>query len=194
MNTTIQALETLLPKQAVSELLATYGNPYDVLLHTEEKEWRDETGCGYNSILKLRALRTLLRNFQQRPFAQLPSANSPSQIFKMAKDMQHFDVEYLRVLYLNVKHKVMISENLFKGTINTALISNREIYSKAVKIKAAAIILIHNHPTGDPSPSSNDLRTTQSVVEAGKILNIPLLDHIIIGHNTYYSLNEHGHI
>lgn len=193
MQTTIDALETLLPKQAVSELMTTYGNPFDVLLNTEDTEWKLLPGCGNRGLEKMKALRQIILDFQTRDTIKLASAGNPKRVFELMKDMQYFDVEHVKVLYLNTKNQVISIQDIFKGTLNASLIAAREIFSTAVKVKAA-VIVVHNHPSGDPTPSAEDIKATKKLVAAGKVLDIPLLDHVVIGHNKYYSFSQHDEL
>ena len=91
---------------------------------------------------------------------------------------------------LNTKSKLLGSKQLSKGTVNSAVITPREIFIEALEKKAASVILLHNHPSGDPTPSENDFLLTKRVKEAGKLIGVELLDHIIIGDNCYVSFVE----
>lgn len=108
------------------------------------------------------------------------------------EDLRHQGQEHLILVLLNTKSKLIKDILLTKGTVNSSLISPREIFMEALKGGAVYIILIHNHPSGDPSPSNEDIRITQRIKEAGQLLGILLLDHIIIGDNRYVSLKERG--
>ena len=98
--------------------------------------------------------------------------------------------EYFYVLYLNNKKKVLCNKLLYIGTINGSVAHPREIFKQAYLNSASFIICIHNHPSGDPSPSNEDLNFTHNLIEIGKLNNIPVLDHLIIGNNCYYSFFE----
>ena len=90
------------------------------------------------------------------------------------------------------KNKIISLEDISVGSLNSSIVHPREIYNLAVKKSAAAVILVHNHPSGDPTPSREDLEVTKRLVEAGKILGINVLDHIIIGEGRYLSFKEKG--
>ncbi|MBQ6281932.1 MAG: DNA repair protein RadC [Bacilli bacterium] len=98
--------------------------------------------------------------------------------------------EYFYVLYLDNKKKVLCNKLLYIGTINGSVAHPREIFKQAYLNSASFIICIHNHPSGDPSPSNEDLNFTHNLIEIGKLNNIPVLDHLIIGNNCYYSFFE----
>lgn len=108
------------------------------------------------------------------------------------EDLRHQVQEHLILVLLNTKSKLIKDILLTKGTVNSSLISPREIFIEAVKKDAVYIILIHNHPSGDPSPSNEDIAVTKRIKEAGQLIGILLIDHIIIGDNRYVSLKERG--
>lgn len=108
------------------------------------------------------------------------------------EEMRHLEQEQLKVLYLNTKGNLLKEEIITKGTVNMSIVSPREIFVNAVKYKAVTIALIHNHPSGDPTPSRQDIDATYRVREAGELIGISLIDHIIIGDNKYVSLKREG--
>lgn len=105
-------------------------------------------------------------------------------------DVSHLMQEHFMCLYLNTKAEIIKKETIFIGTINQTLIHPREIYSHAIKISAAAMIFVHNHPTGDSSPSKADLSATELLMESSELMGIDLIDHIIIGNHEYYSIKD----
>lgn len=107
-------------------------------------------------------------------------------------DMGLLDQEELWVLVLNTKNHVLEIDKVYKGSVNTSLIRVSEIFRTAIKRNAAAIIVAHCHPSGDPTPSPEDVRVTSQLVDAGKLLDIDVLDHLIIGHQRFVSLKEQG--
>ncbi len=115
---------------------------------------------------------------------------SPEEVFQYAKDMARLRKEHLRGLYLDVRNKLIRDEIITIGTLNESLASPREVFTPAIQTPAAAIILVHNHPSGDPSPSKEDIELTKRILEASKILEIDVLDHVIIGNERYFSLKE----
>lgn len=117
---------------------------------------------------------------------------TPHDILPHVADMQALEVEVFRVLYLNTKHRVIAAETVSVGTLNASLAHPREVFKGAVRRAAAAIIVAHNHPSGDPTPSPGDWDLTQRLYDAGKILGIELLDHIVVGGGGAWSFKEHG--
>jgi DNA repair protein RadC len=119
--------------------------------------------------------------------------NSPEAAAKYLADLAFLDQEQLEVLFLNTKNVIIGRKTIFKGTLNACFISPREIYKEALKVNACSIIVAHQHPSGDPTPSQEDKEVTKKLAEAGKIVGINLNDHIIIGQSgRYTSLKEMG--
>lgn len=106
------------------------------------------------------------------------------------EEMRHKKQENMKLLMLDTKTKLIGENDISKGTVNASLVSPRELFIEALECGAVSIILLHNHPSGDPTPSENDILVTQRVKAAGDLLGIELLDHIIIGNNCYISFAE----
>src|SRR5690625_1240836 len=110
------------------------------------------------------------------------------------EEMRNLNQEHLVVLFLNTKNQIIHRETIFIGSLNASIVHPREIYREAVKRSAASIICAHNHPSGDPTPSQEDIHVTRRLVEAGKIMGIELLEHLVIGDNKFISLKEKGYL
>lgn len=95
-------------------------------------------------------------------------------------------------LFLDTKYKVIDKKCIFKGSLNVSVVHPREVFHEAIRRSSAAVICVHNHPSGDPTPSREDIEVTERLVEAGRILGIDMIDHLIIGDQTYYSMKEKG--
>jgi DNA repair protein RadC len=108
------------------------------------------------------------------------------------EDMRYLDREHFKVIYLDRKGGIIVTEEISVGGLHSSVAHPREVFKNAVKRSAAAIILVHNHPSGDPAPSSEDMETTRRLVEAGQIVGIEVLDHVIIGDNKYCSMKSRG--
>jgi DNA repair protein RadC len=121
---------------------------------------------------------------------------------KSAKDVYEYcslklagaDKEHFMILHLDSKNKVIKDEIVSVGTLNSSLIHPREVFKSAIKESANAVILVHNHPSGNPEPSENDKEVTQILVNAGKLLDINVLDHIIIGTEGFFSFSNEGYL
>lgn len=108
------------------------------------------------------------------------------------EDMRHMEQEQLHVMFLNTKNVLLKDMLISKGTVNASLASPREIFIQALRYQAVSMILVHNHPSGDPSPSQGDCQLTKRMADAGTLIGIRLLDHIIIGDNSYVSFKKEG--
>lgn len=108
------------------------------------------------------------------------------------EEMRSFQQEYLRVLMLNTKNVVVFVKDVSMGSLNSSIVHPREVFCEAIKRSSASIIICHNHPSGDPTPSSEDISITKRLRECGKMIGIELLDHIIIGNGIYVSLKDKG--
>lgn len=109
-------------------------------------------------------------------------------------DMRFLSQEHFVCLYLNTKNQVLHKKTVFIGSLNASIVHPREVYKEALRRSAASIICLHNHPSGDPTPSREDIEVTKRLVEAGRIIGIELLDHLVIGENKFVSLKEKGYL
>jgi DNA repair protein RadC len=109
-------------------------------------------------------------------------------------DMRFLSQEHFVCLYLNTKNQVIHKQTIFIGSLNASIVHPREVFREALKRSAASIICLHNHPSGDPSPSREDIEVTKRLVECGKMIGIDVLDHLIIGENKFVSLKEKGYL
>ena len=106
--------------------------------------------------------------------------------------MSMLEQEELRVMRLDTKNRVQGTSEVYKGSLNTSLIRVGELFRDAIRYNSAAVIVAHNHPSGDPTPSPEDVAVTRQIAEAGRLLDIEVLDHLIIGHQRFVSLKERG--
>ncbi|WP_108669443.1 RadC family protein [Peribacillus acanthi] len=109
-------------------------------------------------------------------------------------DMRFLTQEHFVCLYLNTKNQVLHKQTIFIGSLNSSIVHPREVYKEAFRRSAASIICVHNHPSGDPTPSREDIEVTKRLAECGKIIGIDILDHVIIGDKKYVSLKEKGYL
>ena len=119
--------------------------------------------------------------------------SSPMEAANLVReDMKFLKQEVLKLIMLNTKNCVLFTKDIFMGGLNSSIVHPREIFSEALRFNSASIIVCHNHPSGDPSPSDEDINITLRLKECGKLMGIELIDHIIIGGNSYVSLKEKG--
>lgn len=110
----------------------------------------------------------------------------------LMEEMRYLYQEHFVCLYLNIKNKIIHRKNVFVGSLNSSVVHPREIFREAIRCSAGAIICAHNHPSGDPTPSPEDLMVTQRLVEAGMTVGIEVIDHLIIGDGTFFSMRNEG--
>lgn len=185
-------LEAVLPKPAVRELMVEYGSVQQALLQTYPQELEQIRGIGPVKARQLQYLCELAKRIYRADSKLPPVVRGPQDVFERVVDMQHLSVEQFRVLYLNTKNGVIAEETVSQGTLNAALVGPRELFRRAVRLMAAIVILVHNHPSGDPSPSREDIVLTKDLAAAGDILGIAVADHLIIGKGRYVSFKEKG--
>lgn len=151
-------------------------------------------GIGLYKALILKAAFELGERMHSGSLEEKIQITSPQDVanFMMGK-MEHLTQEKFIVLFLNSKNVIIKQKTIFIGTLNSSVIHPREIFSEAIKCASNAIVVLHNHPSGDTTPSKEDIRATNRLRECGEILGIDLLDHIIIGGHTYMSMVEDGY-
>jgi DNA repair protein RadC len=142
---------------------------------------------------KLEALFMLSQKLNTPEDITAVAITSPADVAGVFQSrLRYLKHEEIWVLLVNTRNKVVAEQKLYQGTLNECVIRTGEVFRKAIELSAASIILVHNHPAGDPEPSMEDVQTTRKISEAGKLLNITLLDHVIIGGGRYVSLRERG--
>lgn len=190
--------ETLLSEfvspEAAKLLIAEHSSIYNLLLHTSELQWVSISGMGKAKVKRLAYIKAILNRIEAERQKQVTEIKSPQDVAELCADMQDLLQEEFRVVLLNTKNKVIGKKQIFVGTVDSSLVSSREVFYAAVQHMAANIIIVHNHPSGNPTPSREDEEATKRLAQAGKILNIPVLDHIIIGKQGYCSFKEKGYL
>lgn len=150
-------------------------------------------GMGLAKASGIKAAFTLAARFQARRLERFERFTSPRQVFDyFHHEFRDSRKEYFLTLLLDGKNRIIRRVQVSEGSLNQSIVHPREVFSPAVKESAAAMILVHNHPTGDPTPSSEDIAVTRRLREAGEIMGIKVLDHIIVGDGEYLSFVERG--
>jgi DNA repair protein RadC len=150
-------------------------------------------GIGPAKAVEIKAALELGRRLLATSPHERPQVKSPADAANLLmSEMMLLEQEHLRVVMLDTRNRVLGMPTVYKGSLNTSVVRVGELFRDAIRANAAAIIVAHNHPSGDPTPSPEDVRVTRAVVEAGRLLNIDMLDHVIIGRNRYVSLKERG--
>lgn len=150
-------------------------------------------GIGSSKAVQLLAAFELGRRLYSTKTATQIGIKSPKDVADLVMaNLRFLKHERFQALHLNTKNKVLSIETISVGTLDSSLVHPRELFKTAIKNSSAALILVHNHPSGDPYPSKEDLALTRRLKEGGELLGIQVLDHIIIGDNKYISLREEG--
>jgi DNA repair protein RadC len=132
--------------------------------------------------------RTLMAQAEEKPRVTSPADAANLLMF----EMMNLEQEHLRVILLDTRNRVLATPTIYVGSLNTSVVRIGELFKAAIRDNAAAVIVAHNHPSSDPSPSPEDIHVTRQMVKAGKLLDVSVLDHIIIGRNRWVSLKERG--
>jgi DNA repair protein RadC len=152
-----------------------------------------ESGMGEAKTSQLKAALELGRRLVSAGPTERTVVRSPQDVANLLMaDMEYLDQEQLRVVLLNTKNQVIAIAEVYRGNVSSSVVRASEVFREAVRENCPAIIVVHNHPSGDPAPSPEDVKVTQQIVDAGKTLDIEVLDHIIIGRHSFVSLKEKG--
>ncbi|MGD0016534.1 MAG: DNA repair protein RadC [Verrucomicrobiia bacterium] len=185
--------------QLAQELLKVHGNSLDELVRVPLEALAKVKGIGSTKAVQLKAAFELARRLSEESREQRQVLTTPEDAAAVARPvMQHLNHEEFRVLLLNTKHALIKVSEVSRGSLNASIVEPREVFRDAIATSAAAVILAHNHPSGDPTPSAEDVSITKRLVKAGELLGISVLDHVIIGQRTkgrdrdFASLKELG--
>ncbi len=161
------------------------------LFKASEADLRNVKGLGTAKIATLRAIGALNERFLSEKVQRETFLECSGDVHKLlSQRFRDLDQEVFSVVFLDTKHRVISIEELFRGTINTASVFPREVVKRALAQGAAALIAVHNHPSGNPEPSAEDRRVTEELKNACHLMEIALLDHIIVGSNAYFSFAD----
>jgi DNA repair protein RadC len=155
----------------------------------------EQHGIGEAKAAQLKAAIELGNRLKLEAPEERPTVNSPAEAAALVQyEMSALEQEHLRVILLDTRNHVLAIDSVYHGSVNTAQIKVGEIFKAAVRRNAPCLIVVHNHPSGDPTPSPDDIAVTRAIVQAGKLLDVDVLDHIVIGNgpNRWVSLKERG--
>ncbi len=164
--------------------------PFYDLAHIHYYALKDIKGIGSVKAITLLSAIELGRRVNSRSDSIIHIKNSNDLFYYVKEDMENKLQERFMAVYLNHKACVIEKKILFLGTVNYSMVVSRDVFREAVKCNATAILLVHNHPGGSVHPSLEDIQTTKKLIQIGKILEIPVMEHIIVGNNKYYSFKE----
>jgi DNA repair protein RadC len=159
------------------------------------EEMTEIKGIGHAKAIQILAAVELGRRVTNLAFSDRYVIRSPEDGAKyMMNEMRFLNQEHFVCLFLNTKNQVIHKQTIFIGSLNASIVHPREIFKEGLRSSAASIICLHNHPSGHPEPSREDIEVTKRLVECGRIIGIDILDHLIIGENKFVSLKEKGYL
>jgi DNA repair protein RadC len=174
------------------ELLAKFGNVKAISQATIE-ELSQIKGIGLAKAAQIKACFELGRRQELEPELKNFDIKDPESVVRAIRaSIQDKAKEHFKLILLNPRNKIIGISTISIGTLNASLVHPREVFKDAIMHSAASVVLAHNHPSGDPEPSEDDLTITRRLIEAGKILGVEVMDHIIIAKNGFFSFKERG--
>jgi len=161
------------------------------LLQADSEKLKGISGVGESTLVLFKVVHEMACRLLREETSQAPVMNSWKAVVDYCRArMSHLAIEQFRLLFLDQKHKIMADEVQQQGTVNRTPIFPREIVKRALELGASSLIMVHNHPSGDPTPSEADIEMTRRVIEAARVLDLQVMDHLIIGKFGYTSLRE----
>ncbi len=174
------------------EILDRFGdNIVEILLHSTEEDLTAIKGIGPKKAAQITAFREIVRRLYEVNSVDNTKITCPKDVFDLVKgNLMHEEIEHFQILILDTKNHVKYVENISTGSLNSSIVHPREVFKTAIKRRAANIIAVHNHPSGDTKPSREDINITERLNKVGELVGIKLLDHIIVGNCSYLSFKE----
>ena len=176
-------------------LLNSFGEDVSAVCNANLAELKSIKGIGTVKALQLKACGELARRISKGTLSKSFSAKNISALGTfLINDFRGMKQEIFRIMLLNSRFKIVKEKDVSLGTVDKAIVHPREVFREAIKDSCTYIVLVHNHPSGDELPGTDDFNTTKALVKAGLILGIYVYDHLVIGENAYYSMRENGDI
>jgi DNA repair protein RadC len=163
------------------------------VLEADEEDLQKIKGIGPHNVFGIKLIQEVSRRFLKERMMSRPVCHSPKEVFDyLYHSLRDLRKEKFKVIFLDAKNQIIEERTLFEGTVDASAVYPREIMKSALQYDASSLIFVHNHPTGDPEPSSSDRQITKELVFAASMMQIRVLDHIIIGNNCYFSFADKG--
>ena len=185
--------------QVADELVSKFGR-LNQLASASVGDLCSVKGIGKDKAVTLKAAFTLAQRMARELHGESPLMDEPEKVAGLLREeMRDYEVEHFEILLLNTRRRLIRKELVSKGTLDATVVHPRDVFKSAIAANASAVILVHNHPSGDPQPSESDVRITRDLIRAGQLLKIDVLDHVIIARRTesrerdYVSLRELGY-
>ena len=194
-----ELLARLAGRPVAEVLMARYGRLTN-LAQASFAELRSIKGIGQSKAAAIKSAFLLAQRLSRETYAESPLLDTPERVADLLReDNRLYTVENFQVILLNTRRRLLGVLNLSQGTLDTLLVHPRQVFRAAIAANAAALVLAHNHPSGDPTPSEQDIKVTRDLIRAGQLLKIEVLDHVILGRRTqqrprdFVSLRELGY-
>jgi DNA repair protein RadC len=163
------------------------------VLEAEQEDLVEIEGIGPHNILGLKLIQEVSRRYLKDKMLSKPACHSSKEVFDyLFHVLRDSKREVFKVIFLDAKNHIIEEKTFFEGTVDSSVVYPREIIKSALKYDASSLIFVHNHPSGDPDPSTSDREITKELVFAASFIQIKVLDHIIIGNNCYFSFADQG--
>jgi len=196
----VDLLAALAGKPAAEALVQHYGG-LTALAQASFDELKLVKGIGQSKAAAIKSAFLLAQRLSREVYPEAPLMDTPERVADLLREQNRpYVVENFQVIFLNTRRRLIGVQVLSQGTLDSLLTHPREVFSAAIARRAAAIILVHNHPSGDPTPSEQDIKVTRDLMRAGQLLKIDVVDHVILGHRTlerprdFVSLRELGYL
>ena len=186
--------------QVAEQLLQRFGGSLGALASAPITDLRQVKGIGRDKAVTLRAAFALAQRMARELHGESPLLDTPERIADLLREENRtYEVESFQAVLLNARRRLISVQRISQGLLDSLLVHPREVFRRAIAANAAAVVLVHNHPSGDPTPSEADIKVTRDLIRAGQLLKIEVLDHVILGRRTdgrprdYASLRELGY-
>jgi DNA repair protein RadC len=197
--TNVELLSAVAGKPVAEALFKKFGG-LTSLAQASFDELQEVKGIGKSTAAAIKSAFLLAQRLSRETYKETPLLDTPERVADLLREENRlYTVENFQVVFLNTRRRLIAVENVSHGTLDTLLVSPLAVFSAAIVKRASAVILVHNHPSGDPSPSEADIKVTRDLIRAGQLLKIEVLDHVILGKRTeerprdYVSLREMGY-
>jgi DNA repair protein RadC len=179
-----ELLANLTGASVAAVLLKQYGG-LTGLAQASFDELQHVKGIGQSKAAAIKSAFLLAQRLTRESYAEAPMVDTPERVADLLREENRlYTVEHLQIVFLNTRRRLIAVQNLTQGTLDTLLVSPFVVFSAAIAKRSPAIILVHNHPSGDPSPSEADIKVTRDLIRAGQVLKIEVVDHVILGTRT----------
>jgi DNA repair protein RadC len=180
------------PVALAQQLISSFGG-WQGLQQADLNELQCVRGLGRARAAQVKAALEVARRMLLAEPGERLQIKSPTDVVQLLMvEMSHLDQEHLRTICLDTKNRVQTVATVYVGSLNASLVRVGEVFKEAIRRNSAAIIVSHNHPSGDPTPSPEDVLVTREIISAGKMLDTEVLDHLVIGHGRFVSMRERG--